>query len=400
MLLQKSKKYMTINLPPKNQFIVTALLMLLPGMTLAQKKATKHPAQKAIMIPMTAARWQVTVEKAEFVQQDNVQSLKLLPGSGQAVVRDLTFTDGTIEFDVTPTDAQNFFFVGIYLRQQGPQEGECFYLRVGGKDYHKSNDAVQYAPVIKSVLLWDMMNHYQGPAPLNIKGNNHVKLVVAGKQMRAYVNDMSRPALEIPYLEGNTAQGNIALEGVATYSNLVVKPNATEDLPSVAGADLTNHDARYLRQWQITSPAVLEQARDLTEQELPKADTHWEAITAERQGLVNITRLYGSEKGNRRYVWLKAKVKAEAAQKNTMSLGFSDEVWVVLNRRLLYADKNLYSMLVRKSPDGRCAIENASFTIPFQAGDNELLICVANSFYGWGIIARLESMDGLEVVKE
>ena len=52
---------------------------------------------------------------------------------------------------------------------------------------------------------------------------------------------------------------------------------------------------------------------------------------------------------------------------------------------------------MRKIPDGRISVENAQFELPLKAGDNELLIGVANNFYGWGVIARLESMDGIMV---
>lgn len=50
---------------------------------------------------------------------------------------------------------------------------------------------------------------------------------------------------------------------------------------------------------------------------------------------------------------------------------------------------------IRKEPDGRCSIENTSFNLPLNAGDNELLIGVANDFYGWGIVARIDSLAGV-----
>jgi hypothetical protein len=80
-----------------------------------------------------------------------------------------------------------------------------------------------------------------------------------------------------------------------------------------------------------------------------------------------------------------------------MQLGFGDEVWVVLNGRLLYLDKNHYGMLIRKTPDGRIGLENSNFALPLNQGENILMICVANNFFGWGIIARLETMEGLEI---
>lgn len=82
-----------------------------------------------------------------------------------------------------------------------------------------------------------------------------------------------------------------------------------------------------------------------------------------------------------------------------MRLGFSDEVWVFVNNKLTYIDKNLYRDNFRKYPDGRISIENSQFPVRFTSGENEILIGVSNNFFGWGIIARLESMEGLSFTK-
>lgn len=80
-----------------------------------------------------------------------------------------------------------------------------------------------------------------------------------------------------------------------------------------------------------------------------------------------------------------------------MQLGFSDEVWLFLNNQMIYVDKNLYLQApMRKYPDGRISTQNSKVVVPLKAGENELVIAVANDFYGWGIVARMESMDGLE----
>ena len=54
----------------------------------------------------------------------------------------------------------------------------------------------------------------------------------------------------------------------------------------------------------------------------------------------------------------------------------------------------------RKEPDGRCSLENANFNLPLKAGVNEILIGVANDFYGWGIIARLDTVEGMEFLND
>jgi len=47
--------------------------------------------------------------------------------------------------------------------------------------------------------------------------------------------------------------------------------------------------------------------------------------------------------------------------------------------------------------DGRCTIDNSSFNLPLKEGKNELLIGLANYFYGWGIIARFENMNDIKM---
>lgn len=384
-----------------NHRLIAALMLILMTSiftaALAQKKS--RLAEKVQAIAMQASNWEIPSQKASFIIYRNVPALKIEQGGGLAILKDVDFTNGTIEFDVEPADAVKSPFVTCYFRQQDKNEGECFYLRVGRDDNIVRNDAVQYTPILMGVNLWDMMPHYQGPAQLNNKEWNHIRLVVNGKQMRAYVNNSRRPVLEIPYLEGNTTHGKFAFEGYGMYANLVIKPDVTDDLPAVAAPDLTNHDANYIRRWLLSGPLPLPEGRELSGKDLPKDDIRWDSIVAEREGLVNITRRLGGG-GDRRYVWLKATIVADAAQKNMIQLGFSDEVWIFLNKRMIQVDKNLFLQGMRKNPDGRCAIENSSFGINLKAGENELLIGLSNDFYGWGIIARLESMEGIRLVNE
>lgn len=45
--------------------------------------------------------------------------------------------------------------------------------------------------------------------------------------MRVYVNNMDRPALQIPRLEGNIKEGQIAFTDQVLISNLTIKPDVT-----------------------------------------------------------------------------------------------------------------------------------------------------------------------------
>jgi len=377
-----------------NRIIVLFLCLSVSALNAQKTKQTT----KDQPIPLTAEKWKHDPAKVEFTQYKNVPAIKMQQG-GKAELRDLVFTNGIIEFDVEPADAKRSPFVTMYFRYQDEKESECFYLRAGGENHLQRNDAVQYAPFVDGVNLWDMLPHYQGPAKINITDWNHIKLVVSGSQLRAYVNNLTKPTLEIPRLEGNVRKGAIVFEGLATFANLTVNPDLTEGLSPNEGIDLTNHDANYIRDWFISPSFDLPYGRELFSDDLPKPETKWEKIKAERRGLINVTRKFGANE-DRHYVWLKTKIKSATQKEVKIDLGFSDEVWVFVNGNFVFTDKNIYLQSIRKYPFGRCSIENSSFIIKLQPGENDLLVGLANDFYGWGIIARLQNMEGIEFVKE
>ena len=357
------------------------------------KKSTeappKPPQHEELKIPLTPEAWDFRPGSVEFSQYKGVPAIKIQTNDGYALLKNHTFSDGVIEFDIEPQDAG---FGSFYFRRENEQETELVYLR-GRAGNLTAMDAIQYAPMVKGINLWDVLPHYQGPANIKKGEKNHFKLVVSGRQMLVYLND-SNPTLVIPRLEGNSTKGGLAFEGKVYISNLVIRPNETEGLSPKEGWDPTYNDTRYIRNWKVSQPSPLPKGRELFSEELPVKETAWQNITAERRGFINLTRVYGRSE-SRRVAWLKVNLKTQAEQKRQIDLGFSDEVWVFLNGRMTYVDKNLYLQGMRKKPDGRISTENCSFELNLKAGDNELLIGIANDFYGWGIIARMDTLEGI-----
>lgn len=373
--------------------IIFSLLSLVVSAQKKDKKKTSESGKPDTNIPLTAENWEFQSGKVQFETYDSRPVMKILANAGTVILKNTSFTNGTIEYDYIPVDPM---FASLYFHWQDTKENECFYFRTDTYEDSTAMDVVQYAPHVSGVNLWDLLGQYQGGGYLKKTKWNHVKVVVSGMQMRAYLNNMQQPILEIPRLEGNTSKGLIGFDGESVISNLVIKMDETENLPALAGVDLTAHDPRYLRNWQVSKPFETPEKVDFSYDFIPKPDQKWESISAERMGLVNLTRKFGgSEK--RRMIWLKLNIDSKSAQNKKISLGFSDEVWVMLNGRFLYTDKNSYGRPMMKAPFGRCSIENSSFSIPLKAGKNEILMGVANDFFGWGIVARLEDMKGITV---
>jgi hypothetical protein len=249
-------------------------------------------------------------------------------------------------------------------------------------------------------MLWDLFPKYQGPAPLKEGGWNHVKLVVSGQRMNVFINGAPTPTLKIGRLEGDASEGAIWLLGPGFFANLTVAVNKVEGLPAEPEEDATASDRRYLRNWQLSPYSTLAAGKEPAIADLPAPTAAWQPLAAERSGLVNVSRVFGypipSFGPNRAMVWLKTTIRSSESGTKKVDFGWVREAWVFVNGKLVYADKNLYQPpTARKPPDGRCSLQNGSFLLPLQAGDNEVAVALANNFYGWAFIFRLGDVEGI-----
>jgi hypothetical protein len=384
---------------------IVLLFSILPLLTLnlkAQSSNTK--AGQEIRIPMQPAYWEYDTADVEFITQDNISAARIKKGKA-FILKNQQFSNGTIEYDVALVQG----FPGIYFRMSDDRKnGENFYLRYFGTTSPESRTTLQYSALIDDLSIWDLTDEYQAGTKLKVPGWNHVKLVVSGQQLKAYVNDMSRPALLVPKLEGGTTSGGIYfLGGSVTLANLVIRPGATEGLDPNPGYISTYNDTRYLRSWQVSPASDFAYGKEIApplaggvnkQPTMPDSSISWKKITAEDRGIINLTRLYGYEKNNgRRLAWLKTTIESDQAQERILHLGFSDEVWLFVNGQILYTDKNHFGSPGQKFPLGRCTIENATVKLPLQKGKNEILVGLAAYFYGWGLIARLDDTKDIHL---
>ncbi|MCE7071070.1 hypothetical protein LZG74_12195 [Dyadobacter sp. CY327] len=363
-------------------------LFLLCCQLYAQKKALPH------VIPLDPAHWEFSAGKVEFAQYEKKPVMKIASGSGQVVLKNVVFQSGVIEFDVNP--AKTEFAASVYFHRKNQKEQEVVYLRVPKVSNPFANEAIQYCPYLNSVNMWDMYPQYQAPAPAKAGEWNHIKLIISGLQMRVFVNNQR--ALNIPKLEGRICEGSIAFEGDSYIRNLIVRPGETEGLDANEAADITEHEANYIRSWTVSQPAYLAKGTEPTrQQDIPKNESFVTKMQAERYGLINLTRQFGGS-DQRRIVWLKATITTHEPVKTNLQLGFSDEIWLYLNDQITYTDKNIFPQNMKKYPDGRISIRNGSTQLKLKEGENHLLIGIANDFYGWGLMARLESLEGITAV--
>ncbi len=358
---------------------------------------------------MEASYWTFDSSKVEFVTHRGVKAVR---GKNQApyqiFLKDQSFAEGIIEFDV---ELSGFGFPGINFRMSADQKnGENFYIRSFGRVPPELRTTLQYAPIVDGINLWDLYDEYQTGAVINQQGWNHVRLVVWGQRMMVFVNDMTKPSLYIPHLEASTLQGGISLSGNVIYANVKIDPNPPIGQGGQTDYNPVGADTRYLRHWQVNGPIDLPFGKDiiyplpsmygtLKRSDIPDSTAAWESIQADSRAMVNLSTRYGGvTDDHRRLAWLKTTVYSDHAQQKIVHLGFSDEVWLFVNGQIVYVDKNYFGTPNAKN-EGRCNPENTQVLLSLKPGKNEIMIGLANYLYGWGLIARLSDMNGIELIK-
>ena len=348
-----------------------------------------------ITVAMTAEHWQ-TKENAEFLRQAGFYHGLMRLNSGIAALKGITFGDGTIEFDVNTIGRGA---PGIAFRQQDENNFELLYLRPDAS-CPAFTACVQYTPQTHGVLLWDLFPQYQTRAPLRENGWNHIKMVISGRRMNVYVNDAVSPTLQAGRLEGDAMKGGLHLQGPGTFANLVITPDAVEGLSPEPVRDLLEADGRVFRNWRLSAFSALAERKEPMYSEMPDASQEWKAIGAERGGLINLSRVYGKPLPgqDRAVAWLKTTIASDKKQTKKIDIGWTRELWVWVNGKLAFAGKNLWEVEEeRKFPDARCSLENSSFTLPLEAGDNEVAVAISNNFFGWGLMLRPADLEGIRL---
>ena len=76
--------------------------------------------------------------------------------------------------------------------------------------------------------------------------------------------------------------------------------------------------------------------------------------------------------------------------------GYSDEISVFLNGRLLFSGNDRYSFNFPRR-QGLITIDQGSLYLPLLEGENDLVLAVTDVFGGWGLMGRFEPVAGLEI---
>lgn len=361
-------------------------------------------AETSIVVPMKADRW-LSKGSATFTADEHFPHGLLEVGRGSFEVKDLVFTDGTIEFDMHMPDRG---ILGMLLRAQDRGNAEALYFRPQ-KDCAVSPDCMQYMPLDHGAFEWDLFPEYQSAAPINSLAWNHFKVVVMGRTMRVHVNHSSQPTLTVDHMEGGALPGAIIFGGPAKYANLVITPTRPA---TVAPQTVIKPNDGFLRQWQMSAAAVLPSELDTKLNvptgvqppyaSMPAAGAGWKNVTAQTKGLVNFSRELGSAKDASviSVAWIKTNLVSDKPQTKTVRIGWVREIWVYVNGALVYTGRNLGDLPAAQVADQRISLENGTFQLQLNQGNNEIAIALDDNLpgnaqhFGWGVEVKLDDTAG------
>ncbi len=181
------------------------------------------------------------------VEAEDREGLTLLPGTD--------FQDGIIEADIalkptTPPGVRFPGFVGIAFRvRPDASHYELFYLRPGNSDAPDQamrNHTVQYVSEPDSGwyrLRREWPSIYESHADLAMQTWTKVRIEVAGRVAKLYLNGSAKASLVVDGLKGEDLHGAVGLWGYtneeAYFSNVRITPAAPQNLKNgsdIAGA--------------------------------------------------------------------------------------------------------------------------------------------------------------------
>jgi hypothetical protein len=355
------------------------------------------------LVPADSTRWAL---EGQAKPVEYLGRKCLLLDGGDATLKDFEMTDAVIDVDVATPARRGFFGLLFRLTSDGAN-GEEVYLR-----QHKSGapDAMQYTPLLNTGRNWQIYNGpgFTGAVDIPKDAWFHLRLEVAGAQAKLYVADMERPALVMSDLKSGIRKGQVALydlTGATYFSHFEIRatPAAAWErhMPPMPPGTLTR--------WSL-SPSYDALARNperpLTPDEI--GSIAWQDVDAEPPGFVVLYRYlqaphpavsFQGDFGKRlepqpgmKVVYARTTIDADRDRVKRLSIGYSDDVSVFLNGKILYRGRSAQGF---RDPAflGIVNTENDTVYLPLKKGANELILAVGELGGGWGFVCRLEDLE-------
>jgi glyoxylase-like metal-dependent hydrolase (beta-lactamase superfamily II) len=362
----------------------------------AMKALTGEPMVEIVKpeeVSFDDERWQIEAKESKRGSYLGQDALKLLGGS--ALLTDTDIRNGIVEFDIASSGERGF--AGLMFRVQDAANYEHFYIRP-----HQSGmpDANQYTPVFNGVSAWQLYHGSEYSVPLSYRNNEwmHVKVVYADTRADIYI-DSDKPVLRVNNLKRDVAGGffgiNAANFSPAHFANVRFTKLANSYVLAAQPSEEVDVPTGRVTSWSVSEPFGHDALDGLISigDDVPGTEK-WTTAKAEESGALNLASVAMQAVGkNTRFARLT--INSESSQAKLLQFGYSDVARVFVNGELQYVGDNTY-----QSRDYRYLGTIGLFdsvVLPLREGDNEILIAVTEAFGGWGVMAVLDSLDGVTI---
>jgi hypothetical protein len=364
----------------------------------------------AQIVPFNSERWTIEA-KGHVIDGYEGETNVLFLQRGSAILNDVDFENGIIEFDIFLSVRRGF--PGVIFRMTDDNNYEEFYLRA-----HLSGmpDAMQYAPVFGGNSSWqlyhDQANLVQnGRVSFEMRDHNgynttyaypydrwlHVKLAVSDTRAEVYFDHQEKPTLQISQLRHGATHGGI---GVSTnvspfyFANFSYTAMPHVDLLPLPETSFPSEQFS-IPSWDISQVMPESSLKNTVHLESYMLDTmSWQKARSEPSGITNISavRALRSEINT---VLARAQITSRGDQIKKFDFGYSDRVRVYCNGVLLYSGNNTY--LTRDYRFLGTIGYFDSVYLPLKNGENEIILAVSETFGGWGVQGKFENMERISL---
>jgi len=365
--------------------LIAILFLIISTNTCCAQKST-------IDVDFSSNDWK-TLGSVVVKEFDSKLSTCITDGTGIAYLNGIDFQNGIIECDLYAPSQKAY--LGIVFRIGSLTNFEYIYFQP-----HTSGkwDAVQYDPIFNMSATWQLYNgkSYQAAADIPTKEWFHVKIEVADDIAKVYLDNNPNPILSVKLKHDYTSGAvGVCSYHPAIFANLKITKHAPVNILKRRALPIID-DETYISNWLISDPYDnfnFAREKPILDEDLI---TKWHKINVEENYLINLNR-YFTKSETKNTVLAKTLLYSEKTQKKNLHFGYSDRIKVYLNSKELFKGDNSFYESGKYSDRGYVLDKFETIELPLLKGENELIIEISEDKFGWGSIAQVEDLEGIEI---
>ncbi len=313
---------------------------------------------------------------------------------GTVGLKDISFLNGTIEYDIYLTEDRGF--PGVYFRIND-SNSEQFYIRP-----HQSGnpDANQANPVINGLSNWQF---YFGPKysfrhKYTFDKWTHVKIVVNDRRAQIFLDYSETPHLSWQLFHEPKA-GGVSFSGGLVRGFHIANIKIDQQTPVIQNFDPGTREPieNVIGEWAVSDKFEEKELEATKNIGSLISRLKWnKKIYVEEGVAANISRaveLRNETPGNT--VLAKITITSSSDVSRLFQFGYSDRVVVILNGEPIYRGTNKFQTRDYRYL-GTIGLFDGVY-LNLKKGKNTLIMAVSEDFGGWLVTGRFTNSEGLKI---